>query len=514
MALITAYWSLDGILVLMTLIITTYFYMTRKFNYWKKRNVFEIPPTPFLGNFSDCLLLKKSAGYLLKDIYDKAKGLPYIGFYVLDKPFLLIRDRKVIKNILVKDFNYFVDRYGSPDPNDRLGYANLFFIKNPAWKMLRTKLTPVFTSGKLKQMFELMLECTKNLDTYLESLKAEGTRKEIDVKDLFAKFSTDIIGCTAYGLNVNSLINPNAEFRKYGKMIFDFGYIRGFEMLSMFFFPNIVRLAGFKAFAKESSIFLRKAFWETMTERMQSGIKRNDLIDVLIELKKTHSHHKFEGFKFDGDDLVAQAAVFFTGGYETSATTIAFTLYEMAVQPEIQDKLRKEILDALNKNDNKITYDMVLTLPYLDMVVSETLRMYPTLTFLDRVTTETYKIPNSDLVLEKGTPIYISMLGTHFDPEYFPNPHKYDPERFNEENKRNRPSCVYFPFGEGPHQCIGIRLGLLQTKLGIINVLSKYEVTPSERTLIPMVINPKATTTSPLNGCLCLNIQRINTNAS
>ncbi|KMQ85242.1 cytochrome p450 6k1, partial [Lasius niger] len=96
----------------------------------------------------------------------------------------------------------------------------------------------------------------------------------------------------------------------------------------------------------------------------------------------------------------------------------------------------------------------LLSLPYLDMVVSETLRMYPTLPFLDRVTTETYKMPNSDLVLEKDTPIYISMLGMHYDPEYFPDPDKFDPERFNEENKHNIPSCAYFPFGEGPHACI------------------------------------------------------------
>jgi len=174
MALITVYWGLDGIILLTTLIITFYLYMTRKFNYWKKRGVMEVQPTPILGNFTDCILLKKSPGYVLKDLYDQGKGMPYIGFYLLDKPFLLIRDRELVKNVLVKDFNYFYDRYGSPDVNDRLGYANIFFLKNPVWKIIRTKLTPFFTSGKLKKMFELMLECSNNLHTYLESLKLEG----------------------------------------------------------------------------------------------------------------------------------------------------------------------------------------------------------------------------------------------------------------------------------------------------------------------------------------------------
>ena len=96
-----------------------------------------------------------------------------------------------------------------------------------------------------------------------------------------------------------------------------------------------------------------------------------------------------------------------------------------------------------------------MTLPYLDMVISETLRKYPVLAFLDRITLADYTVPNSDLVIEKGTPIFISMTGSHYDPRYFPNPEKYDPLRFTEEAKRARQNFVYFPFGEGPHSCIG-----------------------------------------------------------
>lgn len=96
-----------------------------------------------------------------------------------------------------------------------------------------------------------------------------------------------------------------------------------------------------------------------------------------------------------------------------------------------------------------------MNLPYLDMVVAETLRKYPPLPFLDRLTKENYKLPNSDLVIEKGTPVFISMTGLHYDPEYFPDPDKYDPERFSEANKKSRKQSVYIPFGDGPHICIG-----------------------------------------------------------
>lgn len=96
-----------------------------------------------------------------------------------------------------------------------------------------------------------------------------------------------------------------------------------------------------------------------------------------------------------------------------------------------------------------------MDLPYLDMVISETLRKYPPLGFLDRIALQDYKVPNFDLTIEKDTPIFIPMIGFHHDPKYFPNPEKYDPLRFSENVKKSRPSFVYMPFGEGPHICIG-----------------------------------------------------------
>lgn len=172
MAFITAYWSLDGILVLAALMALFYQYMTRKFKYWKKRGILEVAPTPFFGNFTDCLRFKKAPADLLKEFYDQ--GLPYIGFYILDQPALLICDQELVKNVFVKDFNYFNDRYAIADPKDRLNYANLFFIKNPDWKILRAKLSPFFTSGKMKKMFYLMLQCGKHLEEYLDSPEFEG----------------------------------------------------------------------------------------------------------------------------------------------------------------------------------------------------------------------------------------------------------------------------------------------------------------------------------------------------
>lgn len=88
------------------------------------------------------------------------------------------------------------------------------------------------------------------------------------------------------------------------------------------------------------------------------------------------------------------------------------------------------------------------------------MRLYPVLPFLDRKVAKNYKIPNTDITLEKDTNVYISIIGMHMDPQYFPNPSKFDPERFSSENKANIVPFTYLPTGAGPRVCIGMYLVL------------------------------------------------------
>ncbi|XP_071875503.1 uncharacterized protein [Bombus fervidus] len=510
MALLTLYWSLDGILIISSLMVAAYFFMTRKFNHWSKRGISELPPTPFVGNFMDCLLSRKSGSAFVKDVYDYGEGLPFLGFYVFDKPYLLVRDPELVKYILVKDFNYFPDKYATADEKgDRFGYANVVLMKNPGWKSLRPKLSPAFTPGKLKQMFELMLAVADDLGKHLDSLHLEGDGKAVEFKDICANFTTDTIGITAFGLKLGSLENPKAPFREYGRKIFHSSFHRNMESLIISFSPQLAKYLKPKFFGKKATNFLRYVFCDVIEKRVDSGQKRNDLIDVLIEIRKTYKNdERLKDYKFDGDDLLAQAAILFAAGFETSSTTMSFTLYELALNPDVQKKLRAEIQDALEETGGKITYDMITTLPYLDMVISESLRKYPAVAYMDRMTLADYKVPNSDLVIEKGTPIFISIMGLHYDSRYFSNPEKFDPLRFTEEVKSTRPSFAFLPFGGGPRSCIGMRLGLMQSKLGIVQILKDYEVSPCEKTKIPIVLDPQGIITTALGG-VQLNIRKI-----
>ncbi|XP_014487205.1 PREDICTED: cytochrome P450 6l1-like [Dinoponera quadriceps] len=367
------------------------------------------------------------------------------------EPCLLLRKPQVIRDILVKNFNYFCDRSTSPDSKDRLSSASLAFIKNPAWKVLKSTLTPLFTLRKLKIMVDLMLKSADNLDTNFESMRRifvdsrnnltyllAGEGQMLDVKDIFGKLATDMIGSTVFGIEMNSLLDSNAEFRKMGKEIFNFTSNRSYEMLAMFFYPKIAHLADTYFFGKKSY--------------------------------------------FDWDDLIARALIFFTGGFETTSTAMSFALYEFVLHPEIQNKLRKEILDAMILLTNQTRKFSVGSLPYLDMVISEILRKYPVMPFIDRQTVKTYQMPNSNLLIEKGTRIFISLLGIHYDPQYFPDPEKFDPKRFSQGSRSNIPTYAYMPFGKGPHMCIGYVLVCSGAQLivsGNVRYVCAFNLSPS-----------------------------------
>jgi cytochrome P450 family 6 len=161
--------------VITAIFICLYFYFTRNFNFWHKLGIPYVKPTPFVGNLKECVLMKTTTGEHLQRIYNEHKDKPYVGIFSFDKPSLLIRDLELLKNILVKDSQNFMDRMMSSEGNfDPLFTNSLPVLKGQLWRHLRTNLTPVFTSRKIKVMFCLVDICGKELADCLEKATADG----------------------------------------------------------------------------------------------------------------------------------------------------------------------------------------------------------------------------------------------------------------------------------------------------------------------------------------------------
>ncbi|XP_055906586.1 probable cytochrome P450 6g2 [Eupeodes corollae] len=505
----------EWLLFIITLLFGLYVWSKYKLSYWRRKNVPFIEPNIFLGSLQDMLKMSKSGAENLQDLYNhtNAKDQPILGIYILNKPVLLVREPELIKSILIKNFNKFSNRYSSTDvKGDPLGSSTLFFIKNPHWKELRSKLTPVFSSGKIKQMFPLILDVGNELDEHLLALEADQDKSFVEeVKEICALYTTDVIASVAFGIQANCLNNPECEFRRNGRSIFNFTLHRALQFTFAFFIPYLTPLVRCRIFPKEAEKFIRKSINFVMSERMKNGNSRNDLIDVLIAFKKAAEDRNdmSSALAMNNEILVAQAAIFFVAGYETSSATMSFCLYELAKNSEIQKRLREEIKGALKANDGKLTYEAVNEMDYLNMVVMEVLRMYPPLPFLDRQCTlakdekEFSLEPESNFAIPNNMPVFIPTFGIQRDPKYFPNPEQFDPERFSLENKANLHPYTYMPFGLGPHNCIGERFGLVQAKVGLIHILKNHYVDVCDKSHSKMKLDPKALVIQSEGGIFC-----------
>lgn len=138
----------------------------------------------------------------------------------------------------------------------------------------------------------------------------------------------------------------------------------------------------------------------------------------------------------------------------------------------------------------------------------ETLRKHPIISSLLRETNLDYKVPNTNVIIERGSTVLIPIHNIHHDPELYPNPELFDPSRFDPEEVKSRHPFSYLPFGDGPRNCIGLRFGKMQAKIGLVSLLQRFKFGVSKRTEIPLILDTRSPFLSAKNG-IHLKLERI-----
>ncbi|XP_022230419.2 probable cytochrome P450 6a14 [Drosophila obscura] len=494
-----------------------YNFYRNTYSYWERKGVPSERPLPLLGNVKGI-----GTKYHFRDInqriYDKFKGCaPLAGMFTFFKRTALIIDLDLIKQVLIKDFNYFQDRGVFHNVRDDPLTGHLLTLEGDEWRSMRQKLTPVFTSGKIKHMSGVVVEVGHRLAEAMDKAVSAAVVDDgdVEIKDICARFTTDVIGTCAFGLECHSLSDPNAEFRSKGRMIFE--KPRHPPIVQFFIFTNakLARKLRMKLLPDDLSEFFMNAVRNTVDHRIKNGIKRNDFLDELIELRAENEEAAKQGMAIDLstgltiEQMAAQAFVFFVAGFETSSSTMAYCLYELALQPDIQRRVREEIETVLrNMEDGKLTYDALAEMNYLDKVLAETLRKHPIIPQLIREANQNYKVPNTDITIDKGTTILIPVHNIHHDPEIYPAPDRFDPSRFEADQVKSRHPMAYLPFGDGQRNCIGLRFGKLQAKIGLVSLLRRFRFGISKRTETPLILDTKAFTLTTKHG-IHLKVERI-----
>ncbi|XP_058820113.1 cytochrome P450 9e2-like [Topomyia yanbarensis] len=504
-----------GILMLLVLaVILLYKWVTKNNDYFHEKPIPSMAVKPLFGSTGPLVFKRYSMNGFINHIYNKYPNAKVFGLFDSLTPIFVIRDPELIKRITVKDFDHFVDHrptFGNSrnDHPDSLFGKIIFAMEGEKWRDMRATLSPAFTGSKMRQMFELVIECCENVSKHY--LAQSGQSQEVGLGSLFTRFNTDVIASCAFGFKIDSFRNPDNEFFMNGKNMMRFERISvALRIFGFKLFPTTMGKLGIDVIDREQVRFFRAIIMNTIRERQTKGIVRTDMIHLLIQARNGMLRHQQEkehdeGFatvqesdigkavasqKMTENEMVAQAFVFFLAGFETVSTTLTFLVHDLVMNADVQQKLYEEIQTTENELDGKtLNYDTLQKMRYMDMVVTESLRIRPAAAFLDRLCIHDYILDDGEglkFTINKGTAIWIPSQGIHLDPKYYPDPTKFDPERFSLDNRSKINPFTYLPFGTGPRNCIGSRFALMEIKAIIYYLLLHFTFERNDRTQVPL----------------------------
>lgn len=357
-----------------------WYFFVRPLSYWSRLGVKQSKPWPFLGDSWMMTFSQYSINDFINKIYNMHPEARYSGQYNFNSPILVLRDPELIKQISIKDFEYFSDHPQFFDPDVEPLWSNsLLTLTGERWKQIRNTLSPTFTSAKIKSIYILMLETAENLVNHF--LEKDDDMIEVEMNDAYSRFTNDVIDTTAFGVKVNSLQDPQNIFYLMGRQLTDTeGLLTLLRFLGYQVFPKLFKYLDIPFLNKHASKYFSSVMGETLKTREEKKTVRGDMIHLMLEVRKENESQtngssyigKSKSLKISNDDITSQAMIFFVAGFDTVSTAMCFASYELALHKDIQDRLREEI----NKThkDGKVTYDELMSMKYLDMVVSEALR--------------------------------------------------------------------------------------------------------------------------------------------
>ncbi|XP_059108185.1 cytochrome P450 3A9-like isoform X3 [Peromyscus eremicus] len=472
--------SMETWILLVTSLVLLYLYGTYTHGTFKNLGISGPKPLPFVGN-----ILAYRNGFWE---FDRECHKKYGKIWGVSgrQPVLAIMDPDIIKTVLVKEcYSTFTNRRGLGP----VGYLKkaITLSENEEWKRLRTLLSPTFTSGKLKEMFPIINQYTDLLVRNMRHGAENGD--PIIMKDIFGSYSMDVITGTSFGVNIDSLNNPQNPFVQKVKKLLKLNFFDPL-FLSVILFPflsPVFDALNMSLFPNDVMSFFKTSVKQMKENRMQDKEKqRLDFLQLMINSQNSKDKESHQGLS--DLEIVAQSVFFIFAGYETTSSTLCFAMYLLATHPDVQKKLQDKI-DVALPNKAPVTYDALAEMEYLDMVVNETLRLYPVGGRLERVCKKDVEI--NGMLIPKRTVVVVPTFALHKDPKCWPEPEEFRPERFSKKNQDRINPYTYQPFGSGPRNCIGMRFALLNVKVALVRVLQNFSFQPCEQTQIPLKLKKK-----------------------
>ena len=337
----------------------------------------------------------------------------------------------------------------------------IFISSGDLWKRQRRMIDPAFEQTRLQTAFPLMMDAVEAMERRLDALP-EGAPLRTDVETTHV--TADVIFRTIFSepIEADAADRVFAAFEQFQETAPSIGMWRAAGILPWF---SLRRLRAGRA-AREIRDLLQGLIRRRVAETEQDPPPEpRDILDSLIAARDADS-----GKGFTVTELVDQVAVLFLAGHETTASTLAWALYLVAMCPEVQDRLHREALEVLGQG--RPEYQHVSRLKFTRDVFRETLRLYPPAPFLPRRSTETECM--RDKTVPPGSAVVVSPWLIHRHRTFWDRPDIFDPDRFRTENAKESMRSAYLPFGQGPRVCAGAAFAMQEATLILACLLRRY----------------------------------------
>lgn len=496
----------------------THVYYRRKHSFWSRRGVKGPKPLPILGNFHTMVLNPRQD----LELYWTKKYGKVFGYYMGVKPYLVVADAAVLKQICIKDFDKFPNHFTATVKNK---YQKHFIVvqNDDHWRGMRSIMSPTFTSGKIKIMFKILQNCTDDLILmHREKLECVFGDEKVVLLNTKADMGTFAVGSALssfYGIGLDrgksegdKRVLTRENFARTSAQALSLGYLR---YTATHLLPeSILKFLNIPLIGEKPMDFFSVQVGKIIEQRKQSKRRHNDYLQLLLEAKSGNEleitenddmekHHAFEidavteaatiasrrrlpRMPLTDIEIHCQAMMLMTVATETTSTLLANTLFLLAHHPHIQERLHDEIVKIAKVADGQdrvakvdFEYEALTSCEYLDCVISESLRLMSPVISMDRVASEDYLIEDYGVWIPKGQVIYLAFMAIMLDPDYWPEPEKFDPERFRPGNREQIVPGSYCPFGIGPRSCIGFRFALAEAKIALAKMIYEFKYMPA-----------------------------------
>jgi len=479
---------LEILLLLGLLCLWFYHYCTKQFDEFKKRGVpFAKPSFPFGSSNAKEALMGKVSFFKIDSLLaeHEFKDEKVFGYFVMGQPTLVINDEELAKKILIKDFEHFTDLrpfgYDADTRESRIVKNMLTNLKGDKWKKVRSMMTPVFASGRLKLMAPHIIKCAEQFEAYMAQFVEKG--EEIEARNLASLFTIDSMASSGYGIEINSFKDPENTFRKMSlRLVGASGYGSSMDMARAIFImtaPGLAKLLGVPMFPTKPCRFLTGIIEKTYRHRMESGERRNDIIDVIVEEMKAND--KSGDLKEEEKEilLMSQALILFFAGFDSLSFGLASIIHNLVIFQEVQNNLLAEIDNVLEENGGVVSYEALQDMTYLERVIQESGRFNNVFTSHERVCTKDYLIPDTNITIPRGRIVKVFFHSLENDDKNFKSPATFDPDNFSPENEPNK--FAYMTFGQGPRACPAKRYAIMAQKIFLVHMLRNHRAMPSPK---------------------------------